>query len=370
MQGVFIDQTIMTAGKLKLSRAKYSQEVCQAAVIATAQQYRVVNSVRIRFYQLLAMQRLLEVRSELLKVADDAVQTTEQLFNVGAANKPDLLQARIEARQERVALENARTQYQAAWHQLAALVGVPELATGRLEGDLDAAVTLPDFDSTLAHLLEASPEMQVAVAELARTQIGLKREQVERIPNLQLRVANGYDFDTKRDVTSVQVGVRLPIFDKNQGNVQTARAQVAYAEAEQCRVQLSLHQRLARAYSRYRTAAALVETYRKSKLPDAKEAYELYLDSFRKRRAAWPQVLVAQRTYFQISVEYAEALADLRRAEVSILGLLLVDGLDEPPDVPSGGERGKRRALEGGALCEPINGRSGRSLESRMGGHD
>jgi cobalt-zinc-cadmium efflux system outer membrane protein len=56
----------------------------------------------------------------------------------------------------------------------------------------------------------------------------------------------------------------------------------------------------------------------------------LYLDSFRKRRAAWPQVLVAQRTYFQASVEYIEALEELRRAEVAILGLLLVDGTDEP----------------------------------------
>jgi cobalt-zinc-cadmium efflux system outer membrane protein len=342
LQGLFIDQTIVTARKLTLSRAKYGQEVSQAAALALAQQYRVVNSVRSRFYQLLAMQRLLDVRADLLKVADDAVQTTEQLLNVGAANKPDLLQARIEARQERVALENARTQYDAAWQQLIALVGVPELAISRLDGDLEGVAALPDFDATLAHLLDASPEIQAAVAELARSRIGLKREKVEPIPNLQMRVANGYDFETRRDVTSVQVGVRLPVFDKNQGNIHTARAQVAYAEAELCRVQLSLRQRLARAYARYRTAGTTVESYRKESLPEAKEAYELYLDSFRKRRAAWPQVLVAQRTYFQMSVEYSEALADLRCAEVAILGLLLVDGLNEPPNVPSGGERGQR----------------------------
>jgi len=370
MQGIFIDQTIVTAGKLKLSRAKYAQEASQTTALALAQQYRVVNSVRIRFYQLLAMQRLLEVRADLLKVADDAVHTTEELLNVGAANKPDLLQARIEARQERVALENARTQYEAAWQQLTALVGVPDLAVSRLDGDLEGAAPLPDFDATLAHLLEASPEIQVAIAEVARTRIGLKREQVEPIPNLQVRLANGYDFETRRDVTSVQVGVRLPIFDKNQGNIRTARVQVAYAEAEVCRVQLSLRQRLARAYARYRTARAVVESYQKENLPEAKEAYDLYLDSFRKRRAAWPQVLVAQRTYFQFSVEYTEALADLRCAEVAILGLLLADGLNEPPNAPSAGEQGQRSGREGGALCEPINGRGGRSLENRFGGHD
>jgi cobalt-zinc-cadmium efflux system outer membrane protein len=367
MQGLFIDQTIVTAGKLRLNRDQFAQEVSQTTALALALQYRVLNSVRIRFYQLLALQRLLDVRSELLKVADDAVQTTEGLLNVGAANEPDLLQARIEARQERVALENARTQHEAAWRQLAALVGAPELPVSRLEGDLEAVVPLPDFDSTLAHLLEASPEIQVALAEVARTEIGLKREQVEPIPNVQMRVANGYDFETRRDVTSVQIGVRLPIFDKNQGNIHTARAEVAYAQAELRRVQLSLNQRLARAYACYRTAAATVETYRKDTLPDAEKAYELYLESFRQRRAAWPQVLVAQRTYFQISIEYIETLAEMRSAEVAILGLLLVDGLNEPANALSPGE-GQRRGREDSGLPEPINGRSGRKVDNRLGG--
>ena len=116
-------------------------------------------------------------------------------------------------------------------------------------------------------------------------------------------------------------------------------------------------------------AAATVQTYRNDNLPDAKKAYELYLESFRKRRAAWPQVLVAQRTYFQISVEYNEALAQMRSAEVAILGLLLVDGLNEPANAPGAGE-GQRRGQEGDALREPITGRSGRAVENGLGNPD
>jgi cobalt-zinc-cadmium efflux system outer membrane protein len=329
-QGMFIDQTIVTAGKLRLNRARDAQDVTQAEALALAQQYRVANGVRVRFYQLLAMQRLLDVRAELLKVADNAVTTTEELVNVGAANRPDLLEARIEARRERVALENARTLYDAMWQQLAAFVGEPHLSAAPLQGDLDAVGAAPDFDAALAHLLDASPELQAVRAEVEREQIGLRREQIEPIPNVQVQVANGYDFETRKDVTSVQIGLRLPIFDKNQGNIRAAQGQLARAAAEVRRVELSLRERLARQYARYRTASATAEEYRKSTLPEAREAYELYLDSFRKRRAAWPQVLVAQRTYFQASVEYIEALEELRRAEVAILGLLLVDGTDEP----------------------------------------
>jgi cobalt-zinc-cadmium efflux system outer membrane protein len=365
LQGAFIDQTIVTAGKLRLSRAKYAHEVSQMEVQALAQQYRVLNGVRVRFYQLLAMQRLLEVRADLLRVAEDAVTTTEELVNVGAANQADLLQARIEARQERVALENARALYQAAWQQLAAFVGSPCLPVGRLQGDLEAAGAVPDFDAALCHLLEASPEVQVARAEVARNQVALRREQVEPIPNVQVRVANGYDFDTRKDTTSVSIGVRLPVFDKNQGNIHAAAAQLAYAQAEVGRVELSLRQRLARAYARYRTAQAVVQSYREGNLPEARRAYELYLESFRGRRAAWPQVLVAQRTYFQISVEYVDALEQLRRAEVTILGLLLVDGLDEPPGPPGEGRAPRRE--QPGDLPDPIGPGQGRGPSERVG---
>jgi cobalt-zinc-cadmium efflux system outer membrane protein len=368
LQGVFIDQTIVTAGKLRLDRARSAQEASQMEAQALAQQYRVVNGVRTRFYQLLGMQRLLDLSADLYNVATDAVKTTEELANVGAANEADLLQARIEARQERVALENARTLYQGAWRQLAAFIGSPCLPPGRLQGELDGPGTVPDFDTTLTHLLEASPEIQVARAEVVRNQIGLKREQVEPIPNVQVRVANGYDFETRKDTTSVQVGVRLPVFDKNQGNIRAAQALLVRAQAELGRVELSLQQRLAREYARYETAQSVVKVYREQNLPDARRAYELYLDSFRKRRAAWPQVLVAQRTYFQISVDYVKALDDLRRAEVAILGLLLVDGLEEPAAPGEG--RVPQREQQGppANLPEPIMPRGGRNLDVASGG--
>src|SRR5207253_9295221 len=138
--------------------------------------------VRMRFYQLLAMQELLKVRADLVKLADDIVKTIEELINVGQANRPDLLQARIEARQERVGLENARALYQSAQEQLAAFVGAPHLRIDRVQGTFDNAEQIPDFDSTMNHLLEASPEIQVARAQVARNQFGLQREQIEPIP--------------------------------------------------------------------------------------------------------------------------------------------------------------------------------------------
>ena len=77
-----------------------------------------------------------------------------------------------------------------------------------------------------------------------------------------------------------------------------------------------------------------VDDFRSETLPLARRAYEVQLANFRERRAAWPQVLVARRTLYELDQEYVQSLLELRRAEVEIGGMLLVEGLS-PPESPT-----------------------------------
>jgi len=87
---------------------------------------------------------------------------------------------------------------------------------------------------------------------------------------------------------------RVAVLDYGSGNIRSAQAQLMRSQAEVSRVELSLRRRFARQYARYRTARTQAEEYRRHIVPESREAFELYLDSFRRRRAAYPQVLVAQ----------------------------------------------------------------------------
>ncbi|MFO0849934.1 MAG: TolC family protein [Gemmataceae bacterium] len=338
-QGAFLLQQVVTAGKLRLNGAKFGEEVKQAEAAALAQQMRVANSVRMAYYRALAFQEVLRVQKELVKVAEDAVTTTQELINTGAANRPDLLQARIEADQQRVTLQNTQARYEAFWQQLAALLGRPDLPPTALTGDVTRACGPLDLDAVRAGLLADSPEVLFARANVERNRYALAREKVEPVPDLMLRGGAQYDANTRNTFANVQVGVRLPVWDRNQGNVRAAASQLARAEAEVGRVELMLQQRLARVWANYRTAKAVEELYRTKSLPDAKEAYELYVDSFKQRRAAWPQVLIAQRTYFRLATEHLQAAMEVRQAEVLLCGLLEADGLGDPLAPPSEGGR-------------------------------
>lgn len=274
----------------------------------------------------------------MLKNAHDAVETTEQLVNVGQANEPDLLQAQIEANRARVALVAAEQRYRRSWEHLVTLIGAPELPYCPLVGQLEPDGPPLEWEKELCRLLQESPELQFALAEVARDQITVKREQVQPIPNIVVQGGPGYNLETTPHATNwnVQASISIPLFDRTQGTIRQAKADLIRAQAEVARVQLALRRRLADAFSRYETARESVQDFRERSLPASRRAFELYQEYFKKGRAAWPQVLVAQRTYFQLRDEYANALLDLRRAETEIKGLLLLDGNVPPGPPPQG----------------------------------
>jgi cobalt-zinc-cadmium efflux system outer membrane protein len=335
LQGGFVQQTIVTAGKLRLSRAKYNQEATEAELRALGQQYRVLNGVRMRFYELLALQRMIDLHRNLLENANEALRTTKEMFNTGQANRAEVLQAEIQVNDARIALRTVENRFPALWQHLAALLGTPDLHPAPLRGQLEPNCPPLDWEASLNRLLQESPEIQAAQAHVVYDEITLRREQVEPIPNIQIQAGAGFNYETKNvTAAGVQLGVKLPLWNRNQGTIQQVQADLARSRAEVTRVSLSLRQRLADAFSRYRTALESAQIYCDRSIPQATEAYEVQLDMYKKRRIAWPQVVVLQRGVLEVKARYTQSLLELREAEVAICGLLLVDGLTAPPTPP------------------------------------
>src|SRR5207245_10496506 len=115
----------------------------QAEAERGEQLLRVQNAVGMAYYQSLGAQETVAIRGTLLKLAQDALATARQLFNVGQADEPDVLQAQVEAAQEEVALVSVQQRQQMLWRSLTAVVGQPNLPFGNLAGSLEE---LPEVD--------------------------------------------------------------------------------------------------------------------------------------------------------------------------------------------------------------------------------
>ena len=340
---LFAQQTFVTGGKLGLSQAIVSQEKAQAELASDGQKLRLMNAVRGLYYEALGAARLVEVRRDLARVAREAVDISDQLFNVGQADRPDVLEAEAEAERTELELGTAESNQQRVWRQLAAVVGNPTLPLSPLAGDLEAEVPVIDQQQLLAALLRDSPDVKIAQAGVERAKAALRRARAERIPNIIVRGGFGYSTEpVERDARAagpearIEIGIPLPIFNRNQGNIAAAEADLDRAERELKRLDLDLRARASTVLSAYQTAVNAVERYQRRVLPRAQEAYTLYLTRFRQMTAAYPQVLIAQRSLGQARAAYVDALVNAWQNTVLIRGFLLTGGLDAAGLTPPG----------------------------------
>jgi outer membrane protein, heavy metal efflux system len=352
--GFFVEQTIPLGGKLRLSRNVFEKTIQQAEAVRDLQRLRILSSVRQTYYTVLLTERRIDVQERLAALASEAVGVTAQLFNVGAADRPDYLAIEIESRRLQLQLNRSGNELVAVRAQLAALTGVRDVAARPLAGSIDAAIPELDRDQAMRTLTEQSPELRAARAELERTRALTARARRENYPNLFLRGGSAYNRehgeDTGRPIGwegTLEAGVSVPLFNRNAGGIAASRADETRAQAEVTRLELVLQSRAASQFANYLTTLRASEAYRAEILPRAEEAYRLYLSRYREMAAAYPQVLVAQRTLFEMSNEYLENLNQAWHAALQLQGLLAGDGLDAPATASEGVEKpGMGRAGE------------------------
>jgi len=335
-QGFFVQQNIVTAGKLGLNRNIFEQERKQAEAEADEQRLRVMTNVKLAYIQALAAQQTLELRQNLAKLAQDAVETSHQLANVGQADTPDVLEAEVEAQQAELAVTLAEQNQQRVWKELAAVVGDARLQLMRLGGNLEEMPAV-EPEELVEKLVSESPAVTIAELGVKKAEASLARAKREPIPDLQLRVGlqqNRELLETTGRPTGLQgfadVGVQIPIFNRNQGNVAASKADIERAQREVERVKLALRERAASVVQSYKFSQTAVARYKNQMIPRAQKAYDMYRKKYRQMAAAYPQVLIAQRTLMQLEVSYINALERFATNSVALQAYLLTDGLEAP----------------------------------------
>ena len=336
-QGGYVQQSIVLGGKLGLRRDVYNQQKQSDQIGVEEQTLRVHNDVIQGFYTALTSQAMVVVRQRLVGVALDAVETVHQLANVGQADSPDILQAEVESEQAKIDFEMAQREFIQNFRILAALSGKQDLPVAPLAGVLDSPPEI-DAEQQVATIVSSSPTIRRMQQEVVIGEARLKDARREPIPDLLLKAGEQYSFEhfsnTPIRATGPQsfasAGVMIPLWNHNQGNTGAARAEVERARQDVLREQLSLRQRAEPLAQAYLSARFTVDRYRTQIIPRAQRAYQLYLSKYQSMAMAYPQVLVSQRTLFQLQIGYLAALHNVWTNAVALQSYTLSGGLTAP----------------------------------------
>jgi cobalt-zinc-cadmium efflux system outer membrane protein len=336
-QGFFLQQAVVTGGKLALSREVFGKEVKLAEIEAEEQKIRVQSAVKMAFLRVLAAQELLEARREMAKIAQDAAESQRRLMNTGQADESEVLEAEVEAQRVRMAARMQENTLREEWRSLAAVIGQPELPLATVAGNLETDWPELNEDQAVETIAKESPAVRIADAAESRAQSVLARAKREPVPDVLIRGGLEYNNETLGSVPwakgwegIAELAVQIPLFNRNQGNSAAARADIDRAGLEKTRIALTLRERAASAVDQYANARLMAVEYRDEMLPRAKRAYSLMVDKYGQMLASYPRVLDTRRKLYELQIEYISALESVWTNGIALQGFLLTDGLESP----------------------------------------
>jgi len=332
--GVFVEQSIPLRGRLATAREAGDALTAMREVEWLAVRRRVQADVGARYVAVAGAVERLTQRDVLVTLAAEGVDMAGKLFNVGLIDRGDVLDAEAAAAEQRLHRDEARVELDAAWVRLS-------LATG---GHMFDRTRAPALESGLAELvhdvakarvIRENPSLESARRLVARQRAMVNSARRGTWPELSLKGEAW--FDRERTTAGqargwgfgAEAGIRVPLFDRNAGNILAATAGVRVAEASLAHRQLQVEDAFARAWQSYASAVARVQTLEKDVLPRAEESHRLYLTNFQQMASPYPQVLVAQARVIRLREELVTARESLWRSWAQLDSLVVLDALGD-----------------------------------------
>ena len=333
-----VTQTIVTGRKLSLAQAVVAREIDQAKLDVLTERFTVIGSVRATFYEVYALQERLAILAELVKLAEQGVAQGKTLVDNMRMARLDLIQLEVELerfRSEAVAVER---ELPSAYSRLAAVAGDARLPIRRVTGPFEAP-PLYDLAEAREAVLAFHPEARSARVGVDRAQAAIRAAEAQPIPNVAVTGGFIRQFENKSYDGAFGLSMPVPVWNRNQGNIREAKAQLGMAIQNTGRVENDLADRLSAAFRTYNAARTRAERYRREILPRAEETLKLSLEAFKGGQFEYLRVIQAQRSVAEARLEYNRSLGEAWRAAGEISGLLLEEvwpGLPAKPPGPGG----------------------------------
>ncbi|MBI5383470.1 MAG: TolC family protein [Verrucomicrobia bacterium] len=308
-----VGQTIPLGGRLGKAR---QAELLDREVRARGLEVKrrdIRKRVHSAFATALYQEKACQAQTEIQRNAEKAVVTTQARVEAGDALREDAARVEMELARAKIELKRAESLREQALVTLASAMGDATLSVKSLVGTLDATFEIPTLE-TLAANVSAQPESALADADIRARNARVDAAKAERIPDVKVELLYHRLESSQQNTFDVGLSIPLPLFNRNQGKLREARAEVAAAEARSRMTQNELTTRLRESHLQLTAALANSRTLKAEILSRA----ETVLKGAEARYAAGDislaDVLPVRRDWAAVQLSYLESLRDVMQA--------------------------------------------------------
>jgi outer membrane protein, heavy metal efflux system len=315
-----VSQPIPLGGRLSKAREAEQLERDRRSQELEVRRRNLRRRVHSAFATALYQEQAFQTQGKIAASVEKVVTTTKARVDAGDTLREDLARAEMELVRAQVELRRSDAMHEHAMVELKAAIGDPALSLKTLSGSLDATFEIPTLE-TLAASLSTSPEVALAGAEVRARQARVDLAKAERIPDVRVEVLYRRLQASKENTFDVGVSIPLPLFDRNQGRLREARAEVTAAEARSRSIKNALSVRLHESHAHFTTALANTRALKTEVLPRADTVLKANEARFDAGDIGLTELLPVRRDWAAVQLTYLESLRDVMQAWAEVRAL-------------------------------------------------
>jgi cobalt-zinc-cadmium efflux system outer membrane protein len=267
-----------------------------------------------------AARRLAEVERGRARLAADTLRASRGRFEAGRDPLLQAERAEVVRVTADIAAERAQREEEIALADLAVLIGVPQVDLAPRQPwfeEIGPAPSRPGRADAIARLA-SNPELARLDASIAQQRSNLNLQRSNAVPDVTVNANVRRYGDTGETAFVAGASIPLPFFDRNQGGIARAHAELARAEVEAARGRSVLAAQLISAEERLSLAWRTAQSLRRTALPAAEQAARFASAGFAEGRFGFLDVLDAQRSLSDTRVQLVEAYRDFHTLRATV----------------------------------------------------
>jgi cobalt-zinc-cadmium efflux system outer membrane protein len=281
----------------------------------------VVLDVQSAFVELLQAKADLVLAQETLETFRQTVQINASRVRSGDLAEVELIRTQVAELQFENGVAQARLKVETGRSKLQVLLGrrkVDQLpdATGEFRRDELAATV----DALRARAFASRPDYLALRRDAARSQAELRLQLAQG--KVDYTIGTEYRRQQGVNGTGNSVGfffsTNLPVFNRNQGEIERARQEQLQVEARIRAIQATIENEVETAYLQYRTARESLHRVEETMLTKATDVRQIMDRAYRRGAASFLDFLDAQRAYNDTVQLRNTALADFTKSLYTI----------------------------------------------------
>jgi len=235
---------------------------------------RVIDlAVAESFFDALGAAQRVQILGQNEQLAAQLLEVARKRLNAGNGTPLDVKTSRVRLAEAKRAVIAARAEHQSATSRLATLVALEPDTALALVGDLPADARLPAFADLVAHAVASRPDLVSRDREINAARAGAALADAKGWPDLT--VGLGYGRDAGDHKALIGFSIPLPLFDRNQGEREKARAIVERLAAARAALLLEVKAEVRLAWLALEQAKAALALYDADVLNTQEETLEL-----------------------------------------------------------------------------------------------